>query len=382
MGALLVLSAFAASAVAQIPGIPSGVKFSVADLRGLADVPRSAESGFQVAAPGTVFPGEAHSVIVKFQASGIPADPGLQIVWTRGKRGSELSVISTTPTDPAALAAGVYSMLTNNGAALAPGDYQVSVRGTDRKVYRVIDFVVLTPKPPAKKRAASAPPPSGAKSDDGSAAPAAKLDSTDPEPFDAPMLDFALEDIGWRYSSRYSAVSIPSAEDTGVVFGGERLPGFLFVVLKKNGKIDFDKEVTDVRLSLLRTRSRASDFEGWKEYSLDSIKIAGSTTRGKLFVAHSNGLRVQISMYLASVGGRSVIVGFGSVTSEGFANREIQKGIPTTNSTADDFVQLVRSMKRLGAAKPASVRSPASKSADPLASGSRTPSNATPSVLF
>ena len=158
LGALLVLTAFAAAAAAQIPGIPSGVKFSVAELRALADVPRSAETGFQVAAAGTLFPGEVHSVIVKFQASGVPSDPGLQVVWTRGKRGSELTTVSTTPTGPAALADGVYSMLTNNGAALAPGDYQVAVRGTGGKIYRVIDFVVVAPKPAARKPGRRSPP--------------------------------------------------------------------------------------------------------------------------------------------------------------------------------------------------------------------------------
>jgi hypothetical protein len=381
VGAFLAVAALAAAAAAQIPGIPSGPRFSVAELRGLADVPRSAESGFKVAAAGTAFPGEVHTLIAKFQASGLPSDAGLEVVWIRGKRGSAGAVVSASPTNADALAAGVYTMLTNNGAALAPGDYQVAVRGTGGKVYRVIDVIVLEPKPPSKRPAASSaplPPASGATP----GAPAGKLDSTDPEPFDAPMLDYTLENIGWRYSSRYSAVSLPSAEHTGVLFGGERLPGFLFVVMKKNGRFDFDKEIDDVRLNLLRLRSSSSDFAGWKDYSLDAIKIGGTATRGRLFVAHSNGLRIQISMYLANIGGRSVITGFGSITSEGFANPAIQKGIPTTNGTADDFFQMVRSLKPVAAEKQTADPTPRRKSTDPIATLSRVPFKAKPSVLF
>ena len=49
---------------------------------------------------------------------------------------------------------------------------------------------------------------------------------------------------------------------------------------------------------------------------------------------------------------------------------------------SDDFVQLARSLKKVGAAKQTSAPAPKARSADPLAGGSRAPSNAEPTVLF
>ena len=62
------------SAAAQIPGVPAGSRFEIAEVRALGEVPARADMGFSAAAAGPTFDSSTRAVVVKFQSSAPPQE--------------------------------------------------------------------------------------------------------------------------------------------------------------------------------------------------------------------------------------------------------------------------------------------------------------------
>lgn len=335
---------------AQLPGALAGPRFEVAEVRGLAEVPSRADMGFTAAVSGPTFAAGTHAVVAKFQTQTPPKVSGLSIVWLK-TTGRTPVTLSSAAVDSNELTSGAYSMLTNGSAGLDAGTYQVSVVGADGRIYRTLEFKI---RPSATTRETLTT---------GQPAPAAS------EEQGVSLVPYTVDQVGFSYPAYYSVAPVTTGDDNGVLLVRAIPLGGLFVIVKKSGRYNFEAQVRDVMRSLSRAGQNQGDITSLNSYDLKRGDIGGHTAAGKLFILSTqNGPRLNITMYQTDIDGRSVLLGYLSVSNAKTPERS-SKALPPSDAgaTAEDFFRMVRSIR----ATPATER-PASPTSDPPARIKRT----------
>ncbi len=335
---------------AQLPGAPAGPRFEIAEVRGLAEVPARADMGFTGAVGGPTFSAGTHAAVAKFQTQTPPKATGLSIVWLK-TGGRQPVTVSSAAVDSNELTSGVYAMLTNGSAALDPGTYQVSVIGADGRIYRTLEFAVRAPATTRESLANGQPAPAAA------------------EEQGVSLVPYTVEQVGFNYPAYYSVAPVTTGDDNGVLLVRAIPLGGLFVIVKKSGRYSFESQVRDVVRALSRAGQNQGEITSLSSYDLKRGDIGGHTAAGKLFILSTqSGPRLNITMYQTDIDGRSVLLGYLSVTNAKTPERSSTPPPPADNGvTAEDFFRLVRSIR----ATPSKER-PASPTSDPPARIKRT----------
>jgi hypothetical protein len=339
---------------AQIPSVPTQSPFEVASVRGFSSAPADPAGAFGEGVSGPRFAGSTHGVVARFVAATPPVENELSVVWIADSRKGAPRVLAREPVARGALAEGVHSVLTNAGNALAPGDYQVSIVGASGRIYRTVEFEVVPPprRPPARP-AAAAPAPST------EAAPEARPESAptttiDPRRGSSARLPYTVGGVALEYPATYSAIELRDARDSGTVFVDDQSGAFIFVSVRTSGQYSFQREADQMRSVLQRRTRSIRRAGGWRATALRESSLPSGAMAGRMFVASTDKLKLQLVMYSFDVDGRSVISGYAVVTPAG---RNATPAPGLAERIIADFYALAQSL-RGAAAAPAKTERP------------------------
>jgi hypothetical protein len=328
---------------AQIPGVPSGPRFEIAEVRACDDVPARSDLGFAAAVAGPAFSGETSAVIAKFQTDTLPADAAISIVWMRSGKPAPKQLLS----EPVAIGefeSGAYSMLTNRGAPIDPGSYYVAVVDADGRIYRSLQFAV---RPPV----AAAPRPPAAVAPRGDEA--------------AVLVPYRLETVEFTYPAGYAVDAFRSKAITGVTFVRPFAASALVVAFRTGGRYDLRTEATSLlaRISAkLGTRARnvagnAFALTSYEVRELGRVDLGGHPAYARLVTAQtSRRWSATIALYEIDLFGRTADVGCMSFAFDGDAESGDH-----ARQGAEDLANLILSIRPADDAPPGPDDAPSRK---------------------
>jgi hypothetical protein len=247
------------------------------------------------------------------------------IAWVRcgGRAPQQIAAERVEAVD---LATGAYAMLTNGGAPLAPGAYQVSVTGGGR-IFCAVPFTVRSPSdaaPVADPPAEAAPP--------------------------AAYAAYSFDGVELSYPSEYGLEPVATGDARGVVLTRAEPFAALFVLARRRGHYDLDRDAAGLLAFLARTVA-TDGFGAWQKgvvdydaRDLESLAVAGLPARGREFVTRlGTGPSLDFTFYAAEIHGKSAVVGFVTLASSDSAGQD---------PTADEFYRMVATIRPAGAPAP------------------------------
>jgi hypothetical protein len=331
---LLAASAPPRSAIGQVPSLPSGPRFEIAEVRGLGAVPPRADLAFGDSSAGPTFTAETCAVVAKFQTASALDGEALSIVWMRRAGGAPVQ-LATERVAADEFSSGAYAMLAAGGSPLAPGRYQVSVVEDSGKILCALEFSVLAPAAGAAR--AAAPEAAASVADDASTA-------------DMP---FALGDLELRVPAGYAATMRADGSDNAVTLVRFDPACVILVAVRASGSYRLATEAlrclreASGRLAAGAASRAAGSVTAVEVRDLGSADLGGRAATCRVVVADTGGGRLRLTLYLTTLDGKSALVGY--VTR--LADRSAASADDAERG-ANDFYRVVESLRSRGPEAP------------------------------
>jgi hypothetical protein len=295
-------------------------------------VPASAHDGLAKGVAGTAFPDVARAVVAHFQASGVGADPGLMISWTRGGGSTAPEQLSSVVITQEELSKGVVAMLTNGGEPLAIGDYQVAVLGQGGRVYRVIAFEIRKTSKVAKK--ATGPP-----------------NPVKPAVEPVKLVTHAHAGLEFELPASYAKQTIDDPLVLGVSLYDDDVATAIYVVSQRTKSRA--EAIVRARDTIATLQFAYQSIPHWTQYDLPP-NVVGRPADGRMWVARFPQASLQFVTYNIEVDGTPILTGYMTVLlndDSSFSGRAEDR-----DRGMGDFLQMVKSLRRAGVKPPPSER--------------------------
>lgn len=313
---------------AQTPGVPDAPRFGVAEVRAVVDVPVSAEDAFANGVAGTRFANSPSAVVARFSAEGRFDGTALSVVWTFVGRSGAPARIAESTFPSSDLSRGILALLDNNGRPLDPGRYQVSVVGSDARVFRTIEFFVVGTS--RVGRASGRP---------------AGLSNAPARPIIGPFL---LDGISFVCPTGFRAQNYARGTDTAIAFTRPGAPEGLFVVGRTGGRFDLRASAESLLEAVARFAPEIGPVHATGSYDVADLTVAGVAAAGRVLLGRSqSGRDVHVTLYERNTDDRSVVVGYFSFASASPGPTQTSSPLGASRPIVEDFHVLVESLREV-----------------------------------